>query len=73
MDNRELANSELSKVLDSGVVSIRNTKLNSINELPPSETLDPDTSSGNSINTIMLLLTYLETQIHKNHKQNQKI
>lgn len=50
MDNRELANSELSKVLDSGVVSIRNTKLNSINELPPSETLDPDTSSGNSIN-----------------------
>jgi hypothetical protein len=50
MDNRELANSELSKVLDSGVVSIRNSKLNSISELPQSETPDETISSGKSVN-----------------------
>jgi hypothetical protein len=56
MDNRELANSELSKLLDSGFLSIRNNKSNSISELPQSETPDEQTSYGNSTNNFNVVV-----------------
>lgn len=50
MDNRELVNSELSKILDSGIVSIKNNKSSSINELPQGETPDQNISAGSLTN-----------------------